>query len=81
MQNTTRPNTMTSARTQALIGNCNCADLDFMREKNKVFLDRLPGIQSFVWTQVNKNGWLEKSNLEQKETFVRDLNLVIRIME
>lgn len=52
-----------------------------MREKNKVFLNRLPGIQRFVWKQVNKNGWLEKSNLEQKETFVRDLNLVIRIME
>jgi len=38
MQNTTRPNTMSSARTQALIGSSNCADLDFMREKNKVFL-------------------------------------------
>jgi hypothetical protein len=53
----------------------------FHEGEKQGFFNRLPGTQRFVWTQVNKNGWLEKSNREHEETFVLALNLATRVIE
>jgi hypothetical protein len=41
------------------------------------FLNRL----NAWWAQMKENGWLKRATREQKETLVRDLNLVTRIIQ
>ena len=41
------------------------------------FLNRL----SAWWAQMKENGWLKRATPEQKETLVRDLHIVTRIIK
>ena len=41
------------------------------------FLNRL----NAWWVQMKTNGWLKRATREQKETLVRDLNVITRIIQ